>query len=330
MTVRISLAEAVTLAESALSSLGYTPEESATIADHLIDCELRGLEYSGLARIISIGERLGSVADDGRITVHRESPVSLQLDGGDRIGYLVGAEATRLLVEKAQRTGLAVVGATRTWYTGMLSYYAERITSAGMVALLASNTTAWVAPVGGTEAMVGTNPICFGFPGETTPVIWDIGTSEIIHAQATIAHRTGKPLPEEVAYDADGNPTTDPIAALDGAFVSWGGHRGSGLGIVVQLLGALVGAPALPGQLRDFGFFALAVSPELFGEPGEFARTVSGYADALRASRPRDPAVPVRVPFERSATLRSTRRAAGVIDLDDVVHEAVTRIARNG
>ena len=305
----LRIAEARELALAALGAIGYDADESAEIAGHLLDCELRGLGYSGLARIVSIDERLGAAGPSAEpVRVTRESPVSAQLDGGGRLGYLVAAEATRILIDKAGAAGLAAVGANRTWYTGMLSYYAERIIGSGMVAVIASNATPWVAPVGGTQAMFGTNPICFGFPAaDGPPLIWDIGVSEIIHAQATIAHRTGRPLPEGVAYDAEGRPTTDPLEALGGAFVNWGGHRGSGLGVVVQLLGALAGSPAMPGQLRDFGFFAIAVRPDLFGDPEGFARTVAGYADALRASRPLDPARPVRAPFERSAAARAAR-----------------------
>mgnify|MGYP003557608483 CR=1 FL=1 len=326
--VRLTIGEARALGERALRAIGYTAQDSASIADHLIDCELRGLEYSGLARIPSIDERLsavGSAPEPTRIT--RESPVSAQIEGGDRIGYLVAAEATELAITKAATTGLAAVGANRTWYTGMLSYYAERITAAGFVAFLASNATPWVAPVGGTQAMSGTNPICFGLPSSGAPVIWDIGISEIIHAQAMLAHRTGQPLPPGVAYDTDGHPTIDPLEALGGAFVNWGGHRGSGLGVVVQLLGALAGSPVLPGHLRDFGFFVIAVSPDLFGDADEFSGKVTEYAKALSASRPLDPAHPVRAPFARSTSLRSARRMADLLEVPVEIVDAVTAIA---
>lgn len=329
--VRLRVAEARDLGERALQALGYTERESATIADHLIDCELRGLEYSGLARIVSIDERLRGVGGDAeRTRITRESPVSAQLDGGDRIGYLVAAEATDVAIAKAGASGLAAVGANRTWYTGMLSYYAERIVDAGMVAFIASNATPWVAPVGGTQAMFGTNPICFGFPSTEVPLIWDIGISEIIHAQAMIAHRTGRPLPDGVAYDVDGRPTTDPLEALGGAFVNWGGHRGSGLGIVVQLLGALAGSPVLPGQLKDFGFFVIAIRPDLFGDADAFSAKVAEYVTALGDSRPIDPERPVRAPFARSAALRSDRIERDAIELEPAIAASVREIAARG
>ena len=326
--MRIDLDQARQLGQDALRGIGFDAGEAATIMGHLLDCELRGLEYAGLARILSIADRLdGSPPSSDGTQITRESPVSAQLDGGDRVGYLVSEEATRLAIDKAKQSGIGAVGASNTWYTGMLSYYTEKIVAEGLVAMIASNATPWVAPFGGTEPMFGTNPICFGFPSRGTPIIWDIGISEIIHAQTVIAHRTGQDLPSGVAYDPEGNPTVDPVAALSGAFVNWGGHRGSGLGIVVQLLGVLAGSPALPGELQDFGFFVIAVRPDLFVDEEEFRDRVAGYADAIRGSRPLEPNRPVRVPFERSAALRAERISSGSIDVDDVVYQGVLALA---
>lgn len=326
--MRVTLDRAEQLAHDSLGALGYSAQECRTIANHLLDCELRGLEYAGLARILSIADRLAVRPSTGGMTKRtRESAVSAQLDGGDRVGYLVAQEATRLAVEKARGAGIGAVGANNTWYTGMLSFYAEQVVAEGMVALIASNATPWVAPFGGSEGRFGTNPMCVGFPSTGVPVIWDIGISEIIHAQAVMAARAGQSLPDGVAFDAGGRMTRDPLAALAGSFVNWGGHRGSGLGIVVQLLGVLAGSPILPGHLQDFGFFVLAIRPDLFVDPETFRANVSEYATQVRATRRLDPDVPVRMPFERSAALRAERLQRGAINLEDVVYDAVLALA---
>src|SRR6185312_6502968 len=93
-----------------------------------------------------------------------ETPVSARLDGGDHIGYVVAHRATTIAADKAAASGIAVVGASDTWYTGMLSYYAEMAAARGLVSMIASNASPWVAPHGATEGRFGTNPICFGFP----------------------------------------------------------------------------------------------------------------------------------------------------------------------
>src|ERR1700734_3401061 len=202
-----------------MAALGHDAADAAFIADHLIDCELRGLAYGGLARAISIAERVGRLGDRRRpIRILHETPVSARLDGGDHIGYVVARRATILAIAKAEIAGIAMVGASDTWYTGMLSYYAEMAAARGLVSIIASNASPWVAPHGATEGRLGTNPICFGFPSADEPVIWDVGTSAIIHAEATLAQRLGQLLPEGVAFDREGHPTRDPAAALAGAF----------------------------------------------------------------------------------------------------------------
>jgi delta1-piperideine-2-carboxylate reductase len=326
--VFVELDAAYELGRRALLSVGLSDEEATVTVHHLIDCELRGLSFSGLARILSIGERLrDQPMGDLDIRITRETPLSAQLDGGDKLGYVVARQAVEIVIEKAATVGLAVVGANNTWYTGMLSYYAEMITARGLVAMIASNATPWVAPYGGTEGRFGTNPFCFGFPSQSTPVIWDIGISEIIHAQAVLAGRTGRKLPSGVAYDRLGNPTEDPMEALSGAFTSWGGHKGSGLGISVQLLGVLAGSPIFPKPLRDFGFFVLAMQPDLLTPADEFAVHVSEFADAIRSTRRHDAAVPVRMPFEGSAARRKSHLDAGGFDVDEAIFGAVTALA---
>ena len=326
--MRLTIEAASSLARQALSALGYDAGEASLIADHLLDCELRGLPYGGLARIISIGERLTRIGDRrAPMRIVRETPVSAKIDGGDQIGYLVAHRATRLAIDKAKAAGIAIVGANETWYTGMLSYYAEMMAAEGLVAMIASNTSPWVAPHGASEGRFGTNPICFGFPSTADPVIWDVGTSAIIHADVTLHQRLGLELPEGVAFDAQGRATRDPAAALAGAFAAWGGAKGSGLGLVVQLLGTLAGSPPIPPELANFGFLVLAISPSLFGSEDAYRSQVTQYAQAVRAARPVAGGTGARMPFERSLAERRRRLADGAIDVADEIHAALVLLA---
>jgi LDH2 family malate/lactate/ureidoglycolate dehydrogenase len=321
--------EARQLATDSMVAHGHTVAEAEIIADHLIDCELRGLGYGGLARALSVVEHLRSMrVPRNPITTLRESGCSAHLDGGHQVGYLVASKATELAITKARRNGMAAVGASRTWYTGMFSYYLERVTRAGFVGMIAGSGTQLVAPHGGTEARFCTNPIAFGFPSAGVPVIWDIGTSAITFAEVVLSGRLGKPLPVGTAFDAQGQPTTDPAAALQGALSVWGGHRGSGLALSIQLLGMLAGQVNSTTPLEDCGFFILVLDPALFGEPGEFAQRVDDFAATLRATRPLDPQQPVRVPFERSEAERRQRLAAGRIEVSDMVVAALRDACR--
>lgn len=326
--MRLTVGEARSLIERVLIVLGYQSSEAGLIADHLIDCELRGLGYAGLARIVSIAERLDRIGRrGGSVRIEKETPVSARIDGGDNIGYVVAHRATEIAIAKALVSGIAIVGANNTWYTGMLSYYAEMAARQGLVSMIASNTSPWVAPHGASEARYGTNPICFGFPSAADPVIWDIGTSAIIHAEVTLAGRLGRQLPEGVAFDRDGEPTPDPAAALDGAFAAWASHKGSGLGIVVQLLGVLAGSAFAPPNLAEFGFLIVTVRPDLLTPADTFKTAVADYADWVRTARPVDSRVPVRMPFDRSRHDRQRRLAEDAFDIEDIVHAALVALA---
>jgi delta1-piperideine-2-carboxylate reductase len=326
--MRLTVAEARELVERVMAALGHEAEDARLIADHLIDCELRGLHYGGLPRALSIAERIGRTGKSPHpIRVLHETPLSARLDGGDQLGYLVAHQATRLAIAKALAAGIAVVGASNTWYTGMLSYYAEMVAAEGLVSIIASHTAPWVAPHGASEGRFGTNPICFGFPSAEVPIIWDIGTSAIIHAQATLARRTGEALPQGVAFDEAGRPTRDPAAALAGAFAAWGGHKGSGLGLVVQLLGGLAGARFVPPDLSQFGFFMLALRPDLLGPADAFKTGAAEYARYVRAARPVEGGPAVRMPFDRSREERQERIRRDAIEIEEDLHTALVSVA---
>lgn len=325
--MKLTVAEARGLAEATMRAVGHDAVDAALIADHLIDCELRGIHYGGLARALSIVERLRVTDDRGPIAVERDTPVLARLDGGDQIGYVVAHRATRMAIDKARASGLAAVAAHNTWYTGMLSYYAEMAAAEGLVSMIASNASPWVAPHGATEGRFGTNPICFGFPSADAPVIWDIGTSAIIHAEVTLHRRLGTPLPEGVAFDPAGQSTLDPLAALAGAFAPWGGHKGSGLAIVVHLLGMLAGSPVIPPELAQFGFLIVTIDPGALTSAEQWKADVAAYADAVRGARPVAGGPAVRMPFDRSREERRRRLAEDAIEVADPVYETLRTVA---
>lgn len=327
--MRLTIAEARTLAETVMRTMEHSEEYARLIADHLIDCELRGLTYGGLPRLISIVERLERTgAPKKPVEVAHETPVSAKVSGNDNLGYVVAYKATEIAIEKCRATGLAAVAGDGTWYTGMLSYFAEMAAAEGMATMIASNASPWVAPHGAVDGRFGTNPICFGFPTDADPIIWDIGTSTIMHAEVVLAKRQGAPLPDGVAFSADGRPTTDPDEALAGAFAPWGEHKGSGLAHVVQLMGVMAGSPIMPPDLAEFGFVVLCMRPDLFGGETDFKRDAAAYADAVRAARPVPGGPPVRMPFDRSAAVRRDAVAAGVIDVADEVHARLLAVIR--
>jgi len=314
--VKISIDEARALVSDVMATYGYDAEQSGIIADHLIDTELRGFGAGGLARAVTVAERLEASAPFKPITTLNETPASLALDGGDQAGYIVAKLLTERLIEKA-RTSAAVVGTARnTWATGMFTYYLEMITAAGLMGFVASSGGPYVAPYGASEARFGTNPVAFGFPSKGNPVIWDIGTSSLMLADLTLAKKHREPLPEGLAFTADGEPTTDAAAVLSGGTITtWGGHKGSGLALSAQLLGMMAGSAMAPPWLTDMGFFMFVVDPSALSE--DFPARTSEFVDLLHSTRPVDPNQQVRVPFERSIAMRNDLLSTGKFEVED-------------
>ena len=326
--MKLTLRAARTLAIDALKGIDFDDEAAAVTADHLLDAALRGVTFGSLPRILAIAERIAATGDHRReMRIIRETPVSALLDGGDQVGYFVAHRATRLAIDKAKKSGIALVGARNTYYTGLFSYYLEMATREGLVAFAAGNGPPIVAPEGAIDGRMGTNPIAFGFPSTGDPVIWDIGTCAIMHGELLLHQRLGEPLPAGVATDKDGAPTRDPAAALAGAIRAWGGHRGSGLGIVVQLLGALCDVPVMSPGMREMAYLIIVIDPKVLMPDGDYPERVAEFANAVRSARPSVPGQPVRMPFDRSAAERRRRMQEDTIEVPDRVHDALMKLA---
>lgn len=323
----ISIDTAYELVLKVMTRARFTDAEARIIADHLVGCELRGVASGGFSRALSIVERMAAGRSATPMRVVRETPVSALLDGGDQTGYLVAHRAAEIALDKAKASGLAAVSANNTWYTGMYAHYLEKIAREGFVALCAGSSSPRVAPFGSSEGCFGTNPIAFGFPCDGDPIVVDTATSALIVGDVVLASRLGEPLPEGYAYDPQGQPTTDPAAALAGAIGVWGGHRGSALAIAIQLLGVLAGAPALPADYRDCGFFIMVLRPDLFMPAETFRARVAAYASTVRNARPLSPDQPVRMPFDRSVEHRRRCVARGELQIDTALYAELTRAA---
>src|SRR5882762_8321786 len=259
--IRLSIDEARALGECALAGIGYDGEEARIIADHVIDAALCGYEYSGLAKILNIPEHRRFAQPRRPMTILHETAVSALYDGGNNNGMVAMYHAARATIAKAAAHGIAIVGVTDSWMSGRSAYFVEMIARADLVAIHTASSGAAVAPHGGAGPVLGTNPIAFALPGADGPLVLDMGTSAFMGTDLALRVRLGTPLPEGVAIDPDGNPTRDAKAARDGALLPFGGHKGFGLGLIVQAFGILGGAALVPGN--DDGYVFIAFRPDL-------------------------------------------------------------------
>ena len=189
----LRIEEATQLVVKAMVRAGLSNDDARIIADHLIDCELRGVSYGGLSRALTVLERLAKPVEPAvPMKVTQRSSISALVDGGNQVGYVVAFRGTELAIEKARAHGLGLVGVYNTWLSGMLSYYMEQITRAGLVGMAFASCAWSVAPLESSERRFGTNPLAFGFPTGGDPIIFDGGVSSTMGSEAVMHKRLGK------------------------------------------------------------------------------------------------------------------------------------------
>ena len=318
--VRLRVDEARELSKSALCGIGYPEEDARIITDHVIDAALCGYEYSGLAKILNLPESPRFKLPRRPMTVLHETDVSVAYDGGNNVGMVALYHATEAVIAKARAPGFSLVAVTNAWMSGRSAYYVEMIAKAGLVAIHTASSSRAVAPIGGARPMLGTNPIAFGIPAADNPLILDMGTSAFMMTELMLRERLGELLPEGVALGPDGEPTQDPAKARQGALLPFGGHKGFGLGLIVQALGVLAGS-ALDTE-SDNGYLFVAFKPELLMPAGDFKEHMSSLIERIKATPRRAGVNEIRIPSERAFRSRERALREG-LEIDRSVYEAL-------
>ena len=321
--IRLSVAEARALGEGAMRGIGYDAEEAGILADHVLDAALCGYEYSGLPKLLNVADHPRFKAPRRPLRVLRETSVSVLFDGGNQNGMVGMYHATRAVIERARAHGLALVGVTDLWMSGRSAYYVEMAARAGLVGIHTVAAHPLVAPPGGAKPALGTNPIAFGFPLEGDPLVIDLGTSAFMGTDLQFRQRLGLPLPEGVAIDERGRPTTDADAARRGALLPFGGHKGYALALAMHALGVLCGGAV--DQARD-GYLFIALAPDLFLPLDEYRRALAAEIAAIKATPRQEGVAEIRIPGERAYRERARLSREG-IEVDRRIRDALAGLA---
>jgi LDH2 family malate/lactate/ureidoglycolate dehydrogenase len=321
-TVRLTADEATALAIDAVQRIGYSREDATIVAGQLVDNALSGYTFAGLPRILTIAADAKTRGPRTSVRIVHETPLSAVIDGGNNVGYVAVYRAAEIAAAKALESGFCSVGVHNSYYSGRNAYYAEKIARQGLVVFHIASGEPRVLPPGGAKPALGTNPICFAFPSSNGPVVVDMGTSSMMVGDLRFHARLGAPLPEGVAFDAEGKPTRDADAALAGGVVPFGGHKGYGLSFAVQALGLLGGAALPRRQVQDFGFLFWVMKPELMLPQDDFAKQMSALVERVKATPRRPGCEEIRIPSERAYRERERRRSEG-IELERGIVDAI-------
>jgi L-2-hydroxycarboxylate dehydrogenase (NAD+) len=295
------------------------PKHALLQAELLVEAELAGHPSHGLLRLPTIVGRIESgVCDPSATGVHTwPSPGILRVDGQGGLGPVIARRAVDSALERVSDQGVVAVLLSRTNHLGMLAWYVERIARQGRLSIAMCTSEALVHAWGGRTAALGTNPIAVGIPAQPHPFVYDSATSAISMGQVHDLARRGKQLQPGWALDERGEATLDPTAAITGSIAPFGGPKGYGLGLAVELLIAAVTGTALgadvhgtldtdqPSTKGDVFILFDAVNDER-------TDAISAYLNALRQSEPQAGFTSVRVPGDGSRERRAQASRDGI------------------
>jgi LDH2 family malate/lactate/ureidoglycolate dehydrogenase len=243
--VTLPLEEVRRISIDVLKAGGLSDDHAHAIAEIVYagqrdECHSHGM-YRLLGCVRSVKE--GKVNPKAVPDVVDHAPAVVRVDARFGFSPLAFECGKPLLVEKARRTGLAAMAINNCYHFSALWPEVEAISTDGLVALAMTPSHSWVAPAGGSKPVFGTNPIAFAWPRpDGPPFVFDFATSAIARGEIELHRRAGKPIPTGWAVDRAGNPTNDPAAALAGAMLTFGGHKGSALSAMIELMaGPLIG-----------------------------------------------------------------------------------------
>ncbi|MEN1379227.1 bifunctional delta(1)-pyrroline-2-carboxylate/delta(1)-piperideine-2-carboxylate reductase, partial [Pseudomonas aeruginosa] len=243
--IRMTLDEVRELAVRILRRHAFSEAHVQAVADTLVAGERDECASHGIWRLLGCIATLkaGKVSADAEPELHDIAPGLLRVDAHGGFSQCAFRLGLPHLLEKARSQGIAAMAVNRCVHFSALWVEVEALTEAGLVALATTPSHAWVAPAGGRKPIFGTNPIAFGWPRpDGPPFVFDFATSAVARGEIQLHERAGKPIPLGWGVDEQGEPTTDASAALRGAMLTFGGHKGSALAAMVELLaGPLIG-----------------------------------------------------------------------------------------
>jgi len=321
--------------------VGLPADEATEVARLMTEADLTGADAHGVFRLPQYVRRIqaGGVNPKPRIEVHHSGPATALVDGDNGMGHLVMSRAADTAIALARETGVAWVGARRSNHAGTGGLYAEMPVKHGMVGIYAAVANAnHMAPWGGSELLLGTNPLAVGIPcGDAPPIILDMATTVISYGTVKKYALQGLTMPPDwVISRVDGKPLTDPKRAGEGVLLPIGGYKGSGLALILGLLAGPLNRAVFGRDVIDFnadqssetntGHFIVALDVARFLPLDVFAAEVSRHLDDLRGSERLPGAGPIRMPGDQRAVRRQERAQAGV-PIPPPLHEQLDALA---
>lgn len=280
-----------------LECLGVNASEASFTATALVASNLRGVDSHGVALLRYYLEQLehGDMEPNGEPELLHNSGCTALIDGHNSLGQIVARFATDQAISLTMDHGCGIVSTRRSNHFGAAAFWVQRINAAGLIGIALCNASPVVAPWQGKQGRLGTNPICFGVPGQS-PFLLDMATTTVAANKIFNVHSAGQStIPQGWALDKEGVPTTQTIDAYTGLLNPLGGYKGSGLAVMVEMLCGVLSGGAMANELGGIRFrgkpvdvsqFFMALDPKCFLDPGEYEQRAQSLSQVLKATAP--------------------------------------------
>ena len=323
---RIAAGDLRNFVAKALVSQGVPDDDAARVAELMVEADLFGYDTHGVFRLRQYLARLrgGGCNPRAQIRIAHETAATAVIDGDNGLGHLAMSAARDLAIVKAREAGIGWVGVRRGNHAGPLALYVRPQAEAGMIGMAAAVGSAnHVPPFGGTDLLLGTNPIAISAPsGGPDPFVLDMASTVAAMGKIKKLAQQGEPMPEGWMVGRDGAPLTDPARRSEGFLLPIGGPKGFGLSVAIGLMAGVLNGAAFGSDVVDFtsdtssetntGQFVMALNVAAFGTEDTFAETAARVFDEMRASTPLPGHDPVRLPGEGKSAAVAQRRENGL------------------
>ncbi|MCL2441657.1 MAG: Ldh family oxidoreductase [Treponema sp.] len=345
---QIDTLKAQKFCESLFAAYGFSSEDSKTITDVLIRADLYGIESHGIQRLVRYNDEItsGQVDVKAKTEIIHETEISACMEANNAMGQLVGVEAMKLAIQKAKKSGCGMITVRNSNHYGIAGYYTELAAEQDLIGISTTNTEAICVPTFGSQAMTGTNAMALAMPAEPYIFSYDASTTVVPRGTLEVFRKNNKPLPDNWALDANGNPCSDAavvidniiakagggIAPLGGLGTVHGGHKGYGLSIIVDLFSAVISGGLTsnyvnrkPGSTGICHYFT-AIDYGIFGDKTLIKNNMSKFLQELRDSKKAEGQTRIYTHGERETEMMIQRKN-GQIPVNEKTLEEMKKIA---
>ena len=325
-TKYLSIADAEQFIAKALVAVDVPSADALVVAQLMVKSDLVGADGHGIFRLPAYLKRIraGGINLNPNIRIEHEKGATALINGDNALGHLVMNKAVEVAIEKVKEHSVCWVGSHYGNHSGAASVYVRKLAEQGFVGIyMAVGNANHMAPWGGIDLLLSTNPIAIAVPaGDHPMVLLDIATTVAAYGKVKLAAQKGESMPSDWMIDRQGQPITDPKRSAEGSLLPIGGYKGYGLAVMIGLLAGALNNAAVGKGTIDFnahhdlitntGQTIIAVDPSAFGDKQAFINRVIALVDDLKSSSTLPGVKEIRVPGEGAAKVMAARMQEGI------------------